>query len=415
MKHIYTSIDMGSDTIKIVVCELLQNKLNLLSASSYPSNGIKRGLIVDQERALSSLRAAINDVEAMLGITINKAITNVPSDFASYTMVKGEMTFNEDNYAISRDNVLEVLQRAMSTLKSANKEMVTIIPIDYMVDDKLGIKDPVGLVGKHLVVRAMLASVPKKNIYTTVQLLEQLGIEVVDISLSNIGDFYAFRNKSYNNKLGAIINIGSDITTVSLYNRGIIIKSSIINMGGKSIDNDIAYMYKVDINVARKLKHNFALAHIKGAKKNDIFKAKNTMQENIKISQLAVSQIVQSRFEEILNLAKKEISDLTSRQIDYIIITGGTSNMEDIEYVANDIFDENLSIGSIRVLGIRNNKYSSCIGNIVYFISKLKLKGKNYSMVNDDDAQTLATVRKSSSESSSDTMLGKIFGYFFSE
>ena len=89
--------------------------------------------------------------------------------------------------------------------------------------------------------------------------------------------------------------------------------------------------------------------------------------------------------------------------------------MIDIEYVANDVFGKDVSMGNIKLLGIRNNKYSSCIGNIVYYISKLKLKGQNSTMVDENNEIKLATVRKNSGDSNNNTMLGKIYDYFFNE
>lgn len=415
MKHIYTSIDIGSDSIKIVVCELYQNKLNLLSASSYKSQGIKKGLITDVEAASTSVKQAFTEVEMMLGIKIKKVIASVPSYFSDYSVVKGACEVKGENNIIDHDDVMNSLQDAITTKQSMTKEMVTILPVDYKIDDQEGIKNPFGQRGKILHSRAVLVSTPKKNIYSVISLLNGIGIEVVDISLNNIGDLYAFKNKDIDHKIGAIINIGSENTSISLYNRGVIVKSSIINMGGKNIDSDIAYIYKTDTLTANKLKQRFALAHKRNANVGDTYEIKTSYDEMIKINQFEISEVVSSRIEEILNLAKKEINVLTSKRIDYIIITGGTSNIADIEYIANDCFGKNVSIGNIKLLGIRNNKYSSCIGNIVYFISKLKLKGKNYSMVDAEEAEEIATVKRSSIESSSDTMLGKIFGYFFNE
>ena len=105
---------------------------------------------------------------------------------------------------------------------------------------------------------------------------------------------------------------------------------------------------------------------------------------------------------------------MTSKKIDYIIITGGTSNIPGFEYVVKDVFGEYANIGNIKMLGIRDNIYSSCIGNLVYFISKLKLKNQNYSMISDNEVYqiTSLTARKLNA---SDSMLGKLFGYFFSE
>ena len=87
--------------------------------------------------------------------------------------------------------------------------------------------------------------------------------------------------------------------------------------------------------------------------------------------------------------------------------------MRDIEYVVNDVFDENTNIGNVKMLGIRDNRYSACVGNIVFFISKLKLKSKNYTMINDNEMYQVASLN--SKKNTQENMLGKIFGFFFSD
>lgn len=414
MKHIYTSLDIGSDTIKIVVCELYQNKLNLLAASSYKSKGIKKGLISNVELATESIKGAFNEIEEMLGIKIRKVITSVPSFNAEYSIIKGNAKITNIDGVVTSNDIINCLESAAKTSSYTSREMVTILPIDYTVDDKTLIKDPKGMKCSVLGCRAVLVTTPKKNVYSVVGLLESIGIEVVDITLNDIGDLYSFNNKIFDQKVGAIINIGSEITNVSLYNRSILVKSSIVNMGGKNIDNDISYMYKVDIPTANNLKLKFALAHKKNASVNDIVEVKSAIENNLKINQFEISEVVMSRLEEILNEAKKEINLLTSRKIDYIIITGGISNMQGFEYVVRDVFGDNANIGNVRMLGIRDNIYSSCIGNLVYFISKLKLKNKDYTMISDNEVYQM-TSASSRKLSTSDSMLGKIFGFFFSE
>ena len=149
---------------------------------------------------------------------------------------------------------------------------------------------------------------------------------------------------------------------------------------------------KVDKETAKKLKFKFALGHKKNANVNDITEVKNTSGETIKINQFEISEVVMSRLEDILNEAKKEINLLTSRKIDYIIITGGTSNILGFEYTVRDIFGENANIGNVKLLGIRDNIYSAAIGNIVYFISKLKLKEMDYSMISDNEMYQITSV-----------------------
>lgn len=414
MKHIYSSIDIGSDSIKIVVCELYKNKLNLLAASSYKSKGIKKGLITDVELASISIKQAFNEIEQMLGIKIKKVIAPIPSYFAEYTVIKGDIKISNIDKVVTNDDILNSLQNAIKTTNISNKELVTALPIDYRIDNNNYVTNPIGMIGNILSTRAIMVTVPKKNLYSVVGLLENLGIEVVDVTLNNIGDLYAFKNKSFDNKVGAIINIGGDITTISLYNKNVIVKSSLIDMAGTDIDKDIAYMYNLDMETSNKLKLKFALAHKKNASVSEYYEVENKDGEKVKINQFEISEVVMSRIEEILSLSKKELNLLTSKKIDYIIITGGTSNMPNFEYIASEVFNKDINIGNIKMLGIRNNKYSSCIGNIVYFINKLKLKNKNYSMLNEIESEELSIVRKNN-YSSSDSMLGKIFGYFFGD
>ena len=410
MKHIYTSVDIGSDSIKVVVCELFQNKINLLAASSFKSKGIKKGLITDVELASITIKQAINEVENILNLRINKVIVSVPSYLADYAIIKGSI--NVSNETIRHEDVMKALEVAMKSKSLNGKEMVTILPIDFKVDDGMSILDPVGKVGQVLSCRGVLVAVPKKNIYSVVGVLENIGIEVVDISLNNIGDLYAFKNSNFEDRIAAIINIGSEVTSVSLYNKNVVVKSAILNMGGKNIDNDIANAFKIDEEEANRLKTKFAVAHKGHASTQDLYEIKNA-NGILKINQFEVSEIVMSRLEEILNLAKNELNNLTSKQIDYIIITGGVTNTAGFEHLAQEIFPNKINIGVIKIPGIRNCKYSACVGNIVYFINKLKLKGKDYTMISDDEIDSM--ISSSSNRNAPESMLGKIFGYFFNE
>ena len=256
---------------------------------------------------------------------------------------------------------------------------------------------------------------PAKNIYSVASVLESLGVEVADISVTSIGDIFAFKNKSISDKLGVIINMGSDITTVSLYNKCIPANTKIINMGSKDIDNDITYMYNINALEAKKVKEKFAFAHKRYANGSDYYETVNLNGEKIKINSVEVSEIVMARVEEIFSLAKNEINLLTNREIQYIIVTGGGSNALNIEQTAQNIFGSKVSTGKMNMVGVRNNKYSVALGNLIYYINNLKIKGKEDTMLSEDDMETLSLPNKHFINTTNDTMLGKVFGYFFGE
>lgn len=412
MKHIYTSVDIGSNAIKIVVFELYKNKLNLLAASSVKSEGIKKGVITNFEEASMSMTKGFKDIEQMLGIKINKVIASVPSYFADYIKVEDSIEISGEEQVVTGKDISNVLEKAVKSKLTPNREMVTVIPIDFMVDGMGAVKDPKGMSGSILSVRAILVTTPAKNIYSVVNLIENTGVEVIDISLNCIGDINTFRNETIDKCIGAIINVGSETTSITLYNKSIPVKSAILQLGGKNIENDIAYMYKVDAVVANNLKEQFAVAHKKYASASEYKEVKDIYGNDKKISQLEISEVVMSRIEEILSMAKEQINNLTNKELSYIIITGGTSNIPQFKAVASEILGD-ISIGNIKIIGVRNNKYSSAIGNIIYFINRLKLRGNNYSMFSEEDENKLSS--KKNANNSNESMLGKVFGYFFGE
>ncbi len=414
MRHIYTGLDIGSNTIKMVVCELYNGKLNLLAQASTPSIGIKRGLITDTEATKNSIKKAIDEMESMLGFRIKKVAVTIPSYKADFSIVKANTTITNERSIITGEDVERVIKEAIKGEVKEDMEIVTDLPIDFKVDDKNGIKDPKGLLASRLAVRTVLVTVPKKNLYSVAFVLESLGIEIVDVSLAPINDMATFKTKNIEEKVSAIINIGYETTSVSLYNKGILIKNAILPLGSENIDNDLAYIYKTTKKDAQKLKEKFAFAHKRNASVNDFYEITNTLEEKVKVGQFEASEIVMARLEEILTHARKKITNLTSNPIDYIIITGGTSNMYDFEYIANDVFGKKAILGNVRMLGIRNNAYSVALGSVIHFVNRRKQVGKVDTMINEEEEGSLEG-KGSLLNLSSDSMLGKVFSYFFSE
>ena len=138
MRYIYPSIDIGSDTIKVVVCELFNNKLNLLAASSVKSEGIKKGLIVDGHKASVALKKALSDVEEMLGLKLKKVIVSVPGYLSSYEIVKGSIEL-DPSVEITGHDIVKVFQSTMTSKDDKTKEMLTMIPIDFSIDGEKGV------------------------------------------------------------------------------------------------------------------------------------------------------------------------------------------------------------------------------------------------------------------------------------
>ena len=257
--------------------------------------------------------------------------------------------------------------------------------------------------------RGVIACTPKENIYPVLACLEKLGIEVIDIALGIIGDYYEYHTKETDNNVGIVINLGEDNTTLSVFNKGVLTNSCTINVGGANVTNDISYVYKVPNETANYIKEKFALAHKNMAQVTEIIELEQE-DKIVRVNQVEVSEIVMSRIEEILKICKNEINCLTKKQISYIIFTGGLSELRDFNLSLEDIFGQSAKVGQIMEIGVRNNKYSSCIGLLKFYANNASLRNKDYSIFSIEEQQVLSGV---SLDTQNESMIGKLFGYIF--
>jgi cell division protein FtsA len=413
VRRIYTSIDIGSSSIKVLVGEMIKNRLIVLATSYVRTKGVKKGLIIDANEVMSSIKEAIDIVEGKLGVKIRKVIASVPLYNMKYIETDGYATIDNEDNKVTGNDITRALQACVYNKVSEGEEIVTIVPMEFVLDNKSGIKDPKGMVGKKLGVRAINITTSKKNLYAIISILESLGLQVVDTNIGVVGEYFEYKNKEMDKSSGAIISIGSDLTNVATFDKGVIKSAESIPLGGSNIDKDISYIKKISKEDALKLKESFAIADRHYAHGSETVEVFDNYKKEIKLNQLEISEIVMSRIVEILKIAKKQASLLTNKENSYIIITGGMSEMPGMTSVIGDVFGKEARVGNIETMGIRDNSYASLSGMIKFFHEKLNLRGKEYTMFDEDDEEDLVSSRKGVLNITEDSILGKVFGYFF--
>jgi len=386
MKKIYTSIDIGSDTIKFLVGEANNNSINVLASACVKSKGIRKGLIVDSNLAVNSIKDGIKILNDNLGFEIKKVLVNVPDYNVKFMYVTGKI--NVDG-TIENTDINRVIKDSVYNKLEKDYELVTVIPIDFVIDGKEGNEYPKGIECNVLEVKGIMISVPKKNIYSVISVLSGASLEVEDITISGLADYHEIRNKKLDNKVGAIINIGHETTNVSIINCGIIMNTETIQIGGLNVEKDIAYVFDTNIIDARKIKEKFATSHKRFTNLNETYELKNNMGNTIKLNQLEVTEVVMSRLVEILNLAKKQILLLTKKEIEYIVITGGLTEFKYFKNLVYENLGKDVIINSVDVIGIRDNKYCTSLGIIKSYIQKMQIRGKECTMISESDENLL--------------------------
>lgn len=412
MKKIISSIDFGSNTIKIVVAEIYKDKTHVIASTKVKSAGIKRGIIINVDETIESLKIALEKIKELIGLDVKKFVVNVPANYARFELGRGQTTINSEVGYVTGNDITRAIQGSVYNNVSENMELVTVIPIEFTIDDNKKVKDPKSMTAEKLSVKSVVITTPKKNIYSVLNVLSACNIEVIDIVLGSIGDYHAFNNEVTDKVSGVVINIGYETSTVSIFNKGVIINTEILEIGNANIDNDISFIYKINTNDAEYLKENLAVASIKNANPNESEEVTDKLGNVIKINQYEITEIVSSRIDEILKLTKKQINLLTNKEISYIIITGGITELKDFNLIAENVFSSSVTIGEMNTIGVRSGEYSCSLGMINYFHEKTKLRNKNYSVFTELEEERLSN-GELKLNISNDSILGKIFGYFF--
>ena len=410
MRKIFTALDIGSNTIKVVVGEFIGTKLNILSAVKVTSRGYVNNYILDKEALISRIKEAISKTEEELNIKIRKVILNVPTYNLDFKLTDGRVELEEN--VVKSNDIVRILQDVSKNKIDHKNELICTLPIMFKVDDEETI-NPYGKHGNILYVKSILVSTDKKAIYDLATIVNSCNLDIIDITTTGLADYYNFKSKELDTKNIAIVNLGSTTTNISIFSKGIFINNKIIDDGGFYIDKEIASVYNLKRNETEYLKEKLALAVINNADEKETITLTNKNGEEITVNQYELSKIVSEKMDNLLKIIKKNINLLTKKEISYIIITGGLSEIKDINLLINNVFNKNGKIGKINNLGARDNSYSVALGMLKYFNSKLLLRNREFSSLTEEEIDAMCTI--SEKNTSKNSLISRVVGYFFDD
>ena len=413
MRKILASLDIGSDDIKLVVAEMAKNnKLNILASAKVPSLGIKNGFIKDPLKLMPKLEEAFTKCESIIGVKIRNVIATVPSEGAEFFFTEGSTTINNAERRIKNMDILRAMQASTYNRISSDKEIVSVKPVSYLIDDERTVDNPLGLEAVKLTIKSLVTTIPKKNINFLEKCLEKIGVNLLDYTLGSIGDYYEFQKEIMKENVGCIINIGYMKTEVSIFNKGILTNTETLNLGAYHIENDLAYIFKVSLATAKEIKNDLCAAHKRNVSASIKKEYLTKTNEKMEISEYEATEVSTARVEEILKFAKKQINLLTKKEIHYIMITGGVSEMPQFSMLVDEVFGHEAKILNIKEIGVRSNIYSSALGMTKYYDEKTRSRGVDFSIWNAEETEELSNVNKKINFGEN-SILGKLFGYFF--
>lgn len=309
---IITGIDIGSHSIYTVVAQKKEDLLpQIIGVGFSRSSGIRGGVIVDINEARTSIAESIRAAERIIGFKINKAFVSIGGSHVATHPSRGVIAVSRADGEISFEDVERVINAAQTFSMPNNREILHVIPREFIVDGEGGIKDPLGMRGVRLEANTLIISGASPYIKNLHRALGEVGIEAENIVLDTLASSRAVLTKRQK-ELGVVcIDIGGGTTGVTVHEEGDLLQSSILPVGGAHITNDLAIGLRVPVDIAESIKVEYGAAMTSEVSKRDLIDLSYIdPKESGTVLRKEVCEIIEARLSEIFDLANKELKKI---------------------------------------------------------------------------------------------------------
>lgn len=369
-------LDLGTTKVACVIAEEKEDgeEVSIVGVGTTPSEGLRRGVVVNLDKTVSSIKKAVAEAELMAGVRVEEVIAGIAGDHIRSINSRGVIAVSRPGFEITPKDVSRVLEQARAIAIPMDREIIHVLPQEFIVDDQGGIKDPVGMSGVrleavvHIVTSALTSA---QNIFRAI---ERSGIRVRDIVLQPLASSLAVLD-SEERELGCLlIDIGGGTTDLALFYDGTLRYSSVIGLGGVNVTNDIAIGLRTPRAQAEFIKTENGCTLSSLVQEGEKIRVPGVGgREEREVTSHVLSAIVEPRLEEIFSLATREM-----KKSDYgdligagVVLTGGTARMRGIQQLAEQVFDLPVKIGIPKGIGglteiVSNPLYATGVGLVLY-------------------------------------------------
>ncbi|OEF96070.1 cell division protein FtsA [Desulfuribacillus alkaliarsenatis] len=363
------SLDVGTSVIRVVIGEAKNGTIHIVGVGSAPSRGIKNGAIVDIEQTVMSIEEAVDKAEQMVGIKIQSVFVGISGNHIQLTSSHGVVAVANPDKEITEEDVERVINAAKVISIPPERTIIDVIPQQYIVDGLDGISDPRGMLGVRLEVEATIVTGSKTIVHNIRRCVEKAGLQVAHFVLSSMaGGTIALKKDE--RELGAIlVDIGAGGANIAIFEKGNLVRTSVIPVGGAYLTQDIAYGLKTEMENAESVKIKHGCAMVSLADDEEVFKVHRLgTKKDSELNQEELASIIEPRLQEIFQLILKEVQKLgyTKDITAGFFITGGVANLKGLAELAEIEFDAPVQIVMPNYLGVKDSSFTSGVGIIKY-------------------------------------------------
>jgi cell division protein FtsA len=378
-EKIITAIDVGSSKVSTIIAALTESKISVIGVSgNVPSKGIKKGNVVDIDDAVQAISNSLERAERMAGVSVSSAFVTINGSHLETLNSHGVVAVSHSGSEITADDVGRVTEAAQAITLPSTREIIHVIPRDFVVDGQDGIRDPVGMSGIRLEVETNIIHGSATAMRNLAKCVEQVGVEVEDMVYVGVASAEATLTDTERELGCLLVDIGGGTTSVIAFFEGSPIYSDVLPIGGKHITSDLAIGLRAHMEASESIK-------IKLSEEREGF---NTLDRDMTNDEFDVSSfgldldsvpynllygIMDARLNEIFNLIALEIkkADLQGKLPAGVILTGGASLTSGIDKVAKRVLKTPVRVGFPKgVTGlideIEGPAFAATVGEILY-------------------------------------------------
>jgi len=376
--EILVGLDIGTSQIKVIIGEVFDDSLNIIGVGTAASNGMKKGAIVDIDQTVHSIRNAVEQAERMIGMGIESVVVGINGNHIQMQPCHGVVAVQSENREIGDEDVTRVIDAARVVSIPPEREIIDVIPSQFIVDQQDEIVDPRGITAVRLEMEGTIITCPRTILHNILKCVERAGLQISDICLQPLAAGMVALSRDEKDLGVALIDVGGGCSTVSVFRDGNLAGTSVIPLGGDTITKDLSIGLRTSTEEAEDVKRNYGHAFYDTASEEEAFEVK-LIGSNAKetYNQLQLSDMIEARLEEIFVLAENEIRKMGYQSLPGgYVLTGGTMKMPGALELAEDIFRSSVRIAIPDYIGVREPQFAASIGILQFAYHNAKIQGK---------------------------------------
>ncbi|HFI0409139.1 TPA: cell division protein FtsA [Streptococcus suis] len=364
----FTGLDIGTSSVKVLVAEYTDNEMNVIGVSSVKSAGVKDGIIVNIDVAAGAIKKALEQAEEKSGIRIDRVNVGLPANLLQIEPTQGMIPVTTDSQEITDSDVENVVKSALTKSMTPEREVISFVPEEFVVDGFQGIKDPRGMMGIRLEMRGMLYTGPRTILHNLRKTVERAGVQVENIVISPLALTRSVLNEGEREFGATVIDLGGGQTTVAVMRNQELQYTNIYQEGGDYITKDISKVLTTSQSIAENLKFNYGIAYPQDASEKEKFTVEVIGESTpVEVTERYLSEVVSARLRQIFDRVRQDLE--RTRALDLpggVVLVGGGAILPGIAELAQEVLGANTKLFVPNQIGIRNPAFASVISFVEY-------------------------------------------------